>query len=161
MSRSLAPLLLAATAALACGEDATGPAADLCATRHGVEVCADRAEYQRSDPVAITVRNATSRPIFKDYCSTKLVGVTSLVRAFEEEYNPRLRCGNGATSADVRANMVRLEPGESLQEELTFSPFAFQGYYRVNVWILDEEGQLFPETPAHSGIFRVFPSTGG
>ena len=94
-------------------------------------------------------------------CSTKLVGVTSLVRAFEEDFNPRLRCGNGATAEDVRANMVRIEPGESYTENLEFTLFAFQGYYRANVWILDEEGQLVAETPAHTGIFRVFPSSSG
>ena len=160
MSRSPIPLVLLAAVALACGEDATGPEVAVCATRHGAEVCADRAEYERSEPVTVTTRNVSSRPIFRDVCSTKLVGVTSLVRAFEEDFNPRLRCGNGATAADVRANMVRLEPGESFAESLEFTLFAFQGYYRVNVWIVDEEGQLVDETPAASGVFRVFPSTG-
>ncbi len=161
MSRGLLASMMAAALVVSCGEDVTGPLAELCATRHGAEVCANRAEYQRTQPVTFTTRNVSSRPIFKDACSTKLVGVTSLSREFEEEYNPRLRCGSGATAADVRANMVRLESGESFEESLTLPTFAFQGYYRANVWILDEQGERVAETPAFSGIFRVFPSTGG
>lgn len=161
MMRSLSFVVLAAAAVLSCGEDATGPEVAVCATRHGAEVCADRAEYQRSESVAVTTRNVSSRPIFRDVCSTKLVGVTSLARTFEEDFNPRLRCGSGATTADVRANMRRLDPGESFTESLEFTLFAFQGYYRVNVWILDEEGHIVAESPAASGVFRVFPATDG
>ena len=160
MIRKPSFMVLVAAAVLSCGEDATGPEVAVCDTRHGAEVCADRAEYERSETVVVTTRNVSSRPIFQDVCSTKLVGVTSLARTFEEDYNPRLRCGNGATAADVRANMVRIEPGESFDERLSFTLFAFQGYYRANVWIVDEEGQLAAETPATSGVFRVFPSSG-
>ena len=161
MSRGFLGSIMAAALVVSCGEELTGPSAELCATQHGAQVCVDRAEYQRTEPVTITTRNVSSRPIFKDACSTKLVGVTSLSREFEEEYNPRLRCGRGATEADVRANMVRLESGASFEETLTLHSFAFQGYYRVNMWILDEQGERVAETPATSGIFRVFPSTAG
>ena len=159
MSRSPALLILVAAPALSCGEAATGPEASLCDTRHSVEVCADRAEYEFTDPVTVTTRNVSSLPIFRDGCAIKLVGVTSLVREFEERYNPTLHCGRGATPAVAKANMVRIEPGASFQESLTFSPLSFQGYYRVNVWLLDEEGGLAVETPATSGIFRVFPAS--
>lgn len=161
MSRGFLGSMMAAALVVSCGEDVTGPQAELCATRHGAEVCVARAEYQRTQPVTITTRNVSSRPIFKDACSTKLVGVTSLSREFEEEYNPRLRCGSDVTAVDVRANMVRLDPGSSFEETLTLTTFAFQGYYRANVWILDEQGERVAEIPAHSGIFRVFPATGG
>ena len=158
MSRGFPPGALAATLALACGDAATSPEVPLCGVRHGVEVCADRAEFRRTDEVTVTTRNISSRPILKDGCATKLVGVTSLVRAFEEEYLPSLRCGRGVTLAEVRAKMTRIEPGASLVETLTFQSFAFQGYYRANVWLLDEEGGLAADTPAVSGIFKMFPA---
>lgn len=159
MSRNPVPWTLAAVAALACGDGAaTGPDVVLCDVRHEVEVCADRAEYERTDPVTITVRNLSSSPILKDGCGIKLVGVTNLTHPFEEEYLPTLRCGRGVTLAEVRANMVRIEPGGSYTEELSFHFFAFQGYYRANVWLLDEEGNLAVDTPATSGIFRMFPA---
>lgn len=163
MSRSLASFTLVAAVALAlsCGETATGPEASLCDIRHGVEVCVDRAEYERTERVSVTTRNASSDPIFKDGCGTKMVGVTSLGRPFEEVYLPTLRCGRDVTPAVVRANMVRIDPGASFVEELTFHAFAFQGYYRVNMWILDEEGRLAADTPAPSGIFRVYPASEG
>ncbi|WP_420632659.1 hypothetical protein [Candidatus Palauibacter sp.] len=158
MSRGLPAPILVAALALACGEDASGPAAALCATRHGAEVCVDRPEYRPTQSVTITTRNVSGGPIFKDACATRLVGVTNLEVDFDETYDPRLRCGAGATRAEIMANMVELGPGASFEEALTIHSFAFQGYYRANVWILDAEGGLVAEAPATSGVFEVFPS---
>ncbi|WP_420449941.1 hypothetical protein [Candidatus Palauibacter sp.] len=158
MSRALP--LLAAVLVLSCGEDATGPVGSLCATQHGLEVCVDRPEYEPRESIAVTSRNVSGAPIFKDSCATKAVGVTNLEVEFEEFYNPTLHCGRGATRADIVERMVALEPGDSTQDTVTVPFFAFQGWYRVNVWILDAEGNLAEETPAASGVFQIFPSVG-
>ena len=158
MSRALP--LLAAVLVLSCGEDATGPVGSLCATQHGLEVCVDRPEYEPRESITVTSRNVSGAPILKDSCATKPVGVTNLEVEFEAFYNPTLHCGRGATRADIVERMVQLEPGDSTQETVTIPFFAFQGWYRVHVWILDAEGNLAEETPAASGIFQVFPSVG-
>lgn len=158
MSRALP--LLAAVLVLSCGEDATGPVGSLCATQHGLEVCVDRPEYEPRESIAVTSRNVSGAPIFKDSCATKAVGVTNLEVEFEEFYNPTLHCSRGATRADIVERMVALEPGDSTQDTVTVPFFAFQGWYRVNVWILDAEGNLAEETPAASGVFQIFPSVG-
>ncbi|WP_420441846.1 hypothetical protein [Candidatus Palauibacter sp.] len=161
MSRRLPMPVLAAALVLSCGEDATGPTASLCATQHGLEVCVDRPEYGPSGSIAVTTRNVSGAPVFKDSCATKAVGVTNLEVEFEALYNPRLHCGPAVEKADIVERMVELDPGESATETLRLTSFAFQGWYRVNVWILDSEGNLAVETPATSGIFRVFPSVSG
>ena len=150
---------MAAVLAVSCGDDATGPASMLCETRHGLEVCVDRAEYQRTDAIAVTTTNVSGSAILKDSCATKMVGVTDLQRDFEEVYNPRLHCGSEVTRADIVEHMVEILPGASFEETLRLSTFAFQGWYRVNVWILNAEGNLAVETPAISGTFRVFPAS--
>jgi len=161
MSRRILTSMLAAVLSLSCGEDAAGPAASLCAAQHGLEVCVDRHEYGPSGSIAVTTRNVSAAPIFKDSCGTKAVGVTNLEVAFEAVYNPRLHCGPAATKVDVVERMVDLDPGESVTETLRLTSFAFQGWYRVNVWLLDAEGNLAVDTPATSGIFQVFPSLRG
>ena len=116
------------------------------------------AEYERNELIAVTTRNVSASPIFKDSCAIKPVGVTDLRREFEEVYNPRLHCGSEVTRADIIEHMVEIVPGASFEETLGISPFAFPGWYRVNVWILNAEGSLAAGTPAISGIFRVFPA---
>ncbi|WP_420632658.1 hypothetical protein [Candidatus Palauibacter sp.] len=54
--------------------------------------------------------------------------------------------------------MVRIEPGASTEETLAIGSSVRQGYYRVQVWILTEDGALAADAPATSGIFAVFPS---
>lgn len=152
--------MLAAALALSCGEDATGPAVSLCATRHGLEVCVDRHEYEPSESITVTSRNVSGARIFKDSCAIKPVGVTNLEVEFEAFYNPTLHCGREATRADIVEHMVALDPGGSTRETVTLPFFSFQGWYRVNVWLLDAEGNLAVDTPATSGIFQVFPSVG-
>lgn len=153
--------MFAAALALSCAEDATGPSTSLCATQHGLEVCVDRPEYEPTQSITVTSRNVSGARIFKDSCAIKPVGVTNLEVEFEESYNPTLHCGRGATRADIVQHMVELEPGDSTRETLTLPFFSFQGWYRVNVWLLDAEGNLAVETPATSGIFLVYPSVRG
>lgn len=160
MSRRLPTSMLAAVLTLSCGEDATGPAASLCAMQHGLEVCVDRHEYEPRESITVTSRNVSGARIFKDSCATKPVGVTNLEVEFEAFYNPTLHCGREATRADIVEHMVELEPGDSTRETVTLPFFSFQGWYRVNVWLLDAEGNLALDTPATSGIFQVFPSVG-
>lgn len=158
MSRRLLMSIPAAVLALSCSEDPTGPESSLCATQHGLEVCVDRPEYEPRQTVTVTSRNVSGARIFKDSCAIKPVGVTNLEVEFEASYNPTLHCGRGATRSDIIQHMVELEPGDSTRETVTLPFFSFQGWYRVNVWLLDAEGNLAVDTPATSGIFQVFPS---
>ena len=90
----------------------------------------------------------------------KLVGKTDRAAEFEAVFEPQGRCGPGATLADIVANMVELAPGESFEDGIQIISFAFQGFYRVNVWILNADGTLAANTPAFSATFLVFPSAG-
>ena len=104
-----------------------------------------------------TVRNTTAAPIYKDNCSLKPVGVTRREIPFEEVFNPSLFCAPG-TPADIIANMTEIAPGETMTDTFQISAFAFQGFYRLNVWIVESDGTLAHPVPSHSGIFEVFPS---
>jgi len=88
----------------------------------------------------------------------KIVGKTSRTAAFPEDYSPQVRCGSAWTLADIVENMVEVPAGGSVQESQQIQSFAFQGYYRVNVWLVDETGERIGSTPVYSGTFEVFPS---
>lgn len=152
--------MLAVTLASSCGGDTAGPVGSLCATRDGAEVCANRPEYRPGQSVTVSTRNVSGRVIFRDVCATRLVGVTNRATEYDESYDPRLRCGRNVSRADIVARMVKIEAGDSFEERVAIAPGAFQGWYRVNVWILDSDGDRVSGGPASTGIFQVFPSAG-
>ena len=158
MYRNPAIRILAMLVVPACGKSVTEPATSICATRNGAEVCAAKAQYSPGDLVRFTVRNTSGASIYKDNCSAKLVGTTTRDGKFEAVFDPTRSCGPNASMDDIVANMIELAPDESTSDSLELQTFAFQGYYRVIVWIVDSDGTLVANTPAISGTFHVFPS---
>jgi len=156
------PVVLTVFAALlgvACSGSLTGSGPrSLCATVQGAEICADRSEYRPGDVVSITIHNRGTETIRVDACSIKIVGKTTEEAAFAEDYAPNIQCGVDWTIADILENMVEVLPGESITESRQIQVFAFQGYYRVNVWLVDDSGARTAAVPAHSGTFEVYPS---
>ncbi|MDH3732594.1 MAG: hypothetical protein OEU54_03630 [Gemmatimonadota bacterium] len=153
--------VLGLSALVGCGESTTGPgAANLCATSQGVEVCAPRSEYRPNEVVSVSVTNETSATIYIDTCSVKPVGKTSREAAFPVDYSPQNQCGNDVDVEEIVANMIELPAGQSIQVTGNISSFAFQGFYRINVWVLDVAGARVSNLPVFSGTFEVFPSAG-
>ena len=156
-------LIVAGTLAIAgCGSSTAGPAngPDLCATTQGFEVCAARAEYSPNETVTTTVRNTTAQTAYVDVCSVKPVGKTSRSAPFATDYSPQFGCGSDVDLDEIVSNMVELAPGASTQVTPKIAPFAFQGFYRINVWIVDAAGERVSNEPVFSGTFEVFPSAG-
>jgi len=154
-------ILFAAVSVAACSDSPVGAgSAALCATNEGVEVCVASATYRQSDVVEVAIRNGGGETRYVDWCSLKVVGKTSRSVPFPEDYAPQARCGSNWTPADVIANRIELPPGGSIQESPQISSFAFQGFYRVNVWLVDENGDRIGTKPVFSGTFTVFPSAG-
>lgn len=152
------PISVSLIVCLACGGGATGPRAPACASQEGIRVCADRSEYRPGDVIGLTVTNTGNATVFKDFCSTEIVGRTSNDTPFEVDYDPSLLCGQDVTLEEIVADMIELAPGASIREEHRIVPFAFQGFYRVNVWILDESGTPISTGPYYSGTFEVYPT---
>lgn len=150
----------AGAAMLGCGSATGANAADLCATGQGVVVCAGKPEYRPAEMVETTVRNTTSETLYVDGCSLKAVGTTNRDSPFETAYLPTARCGADVDLDEILANMVEVPPGATARLEAPLSVFAFQGFYRINVWILDVSGERVSELPAFSGTFLVYPSAG-
>ncbi|MDX1396333.1 MAG: hypothetical protein R3195_18270 [Gemmatimonadota bacterium] len=154
-------LLIGCVLVAGCGDSSTGAeAAGLCATSQGLEVCADRTEYRPADEVSASLANSTAAPMYIGGCSIKVVGKTSREAEFETTYSPAARCGSDVDADEILANLVEIPAGETLVLPVPISSIAFQGYYRVNVWILDAAGQRVSSLPAFSGTFEVFPSAG-
>jgi hypothetical protein len=153
--------VLAALPGVACSESLTGSGPhSLCALVQGAEVCAARSEYRPGDVVTITIHNRGTETLRVDACSIKVVGKTTEKAVFAEDYAPNIQCGVDWTIADILENMVEIAPGESVTESTKIQVFAFQGYYRVNVWLVDETGMRTAAVPAYSGTFEVYPSAG-
>ena len=154
-------LLIGCILVAGCGGSSTGPAgAGACATSQGLEVCVDRTEYSPADEVSASLSNMTAAAMYVDGCSLKVVGKTSRDAEFETAYSPAARCGSDVDAAEILANLVEVPAGATIVLPVPISPIAFQGFYRVNVWIVDDAGERVSSLPAFSGTFEVFPSAG-
>lgn len=157
MARAFPASILLAVLALSCGGETLGPTGDRCGIEHGVEVCVDRLEYGTGERIVVTTRNISGSPVFKDGCGTSTVRVSDS-REVRGRYLPRLRCGVGVTRETIVARMVRLEHGASTEEALPVRGFVVQGYYQVQVWLLNADGALAADTAVRSGVFGLVPS---
>ncbi len=157
--RSFAPVVSVLGLGLAGCSDGFGPSST-CQVRLGIEVCADRAEYRPGATVNFTVTNRGSQAVLIDACSYQVAGRSREALPFEWDYDPTRGCGPQATIEDVVAMMRALEPGASLAGAATIVPNAFQGFYRVGVWLVDAAGALVDDDPFTSNDFDVLPSAG-
>lgn len=157
----LTATLVATAATWGCSDSATAPGARPCATRDGIEICADRSEYRPGATVTLTLTNGGAAPVFVDDCSVDIVGKTSREVPFDEDYDPTLRCGQDVTPAEIVSRLIELPPGTAVTASYSLATFAFQGFYRVNVWIVDATGARTSTTPHYSGTFEVFPTASG
>ncbi len=149
----LAPLLAAG-----CGSITSGSGGGRCNVQQGLEMCLERSAYAPGGTIVVRIRNVGSVTRFLDGCSNGPVGVTDLQNPFPARYTPTVHCGPGASAAEIVAAMTELAPGETVERSHTLVVFAFQGFYRVNFWLLDETGSLLPDNPVVTRTFDVFPS---
>jgi len=150
---------IAGTGGVGACSSLTGPD-EQCSTSDNIEICTDKAEYATGATVSFTITNLGQATIFQDMCSGGTVGR----RKASEEWSPvsgttRL-CREDQTVEDVIANMRSLEPGKALNDQIKTSPFAFQGFWKIQVYVVDQDGQRIREEPFDSAVFDIFPSAG-
>lgn len=117
--------------------------------------CVDREEYREGDTVTWTIRSSRGDVVFLDACSIELARDLG---TFEEGYHPQLLCGSDVDLAEIVAGMIPLGPGESLSGEYRLGGVVLQGRYRMNLWVLDAEGQRISAGPYFTPVFAIFPS---
>lgn len=120
-----------------------------------MRVVTDRPEYRPGSVVVFTLTNRTTSELRYDWCSVAVASRGS--SDFEINYSPARRCGFGAGLAEVLEHMVILAPGETLRDSATISSGATQSQYRIQLWLLDENGLPEAGNPIASNIFDVFP----
>lgn len=118
----------------------------------------DRPEYRPGTVIAFTITNQTAAPLRYDWCSVQLASRNSPEAPFEERYLPSRRCGFGAGVDEVLEKMVALQPGESVRDSVPINGAANQAQYRIQVWLVGDNGLPEPGNPIASNVFDVFPS---
>ena len=138
-----------------CGNGITAPKCALC---DELRVLTDHAEYRQGSWVAFTITNRTPDVLRYDWCSVEHVARTSSEEPFDVRYVPSRRCGFGAGIDQVREHMVALASGEARRDSVFLSGAAFQGQYRIHVWLVDESGVPDADNPVVSNTVDVFPT---
>ena len=156
MTRALGLVSAVGLLALAgCGNGITAPKCDRC---DELRVLTDHAEYRQGTWIAFTITNRTPDVLRYDWCSVEHAARTSTESPFKVRYLPSRRCGFGAGIDEVREKMVVLAPAESARDSVSLSGAAFQGQYRIHVWLVDETGVADPNQPVVSNTVDVFPT---
>ena len=158
LTRLLA-LAISASGSVAGCSSLTGPD-EQCNTSDNIRICTGNDEYATGSSVDFTVTNLGQVSVYQDTCSGGTVGR----RKTSDEWSPisgtARVCREDQTIEDVIANMRLLEPGKTLTDQIKTSPFAFQGYWKLQVYIVDQDGQRIREQPFDSPVFDIFPSAG-
>ena len=147
--------MAALVVAAGCGNGITAPKCDRC---DELRVLTDHAEYRQASWIAFTITNRTPDMLRYDWCSVSHVGRISSDTPFDVRYIPSRRCGVGAGIDEVRENMVVLAPAESARDSVFLSGAAFQGQYRIHVFLVDESGVADEDNPVVSNTVDVFPT---
>jgi hypothetical protein len=158
-TKQLLVLAITGTGGVGACSSLTGPD-EVCNTSGDIKICTDRAEYATGATVSFTITNLGQATVFQDMCSGGTVGR----RKTNEEWSPvsgttRL-CREDQTIEDVIANMRPLERGQTLNDQIKTSTFAFQGYWKLQVYVVDQDGHRIREDPFDSAVFEIFPSAG-
>ena len=151
--RSIRGLYLIAVL-LSCRKSVADPTCDRC---DEMRIRSERTAYRPTAAITFTITNLTSGTLRYDWCSVVAGGRTNTSKPFNIEYRPDRRCGAGAGAAEVLANMRVLAAGASVRDSVVLSPGAYQGEYRVQIWLLDVAGLIEVGNPVVSNTFEVFP----
>jgi hypothetical protein len=141
-------------AVAACSDGITAPNCERC---DEMQVITDRPEYRPGSTIAFTISNRTTQLLRYDWCSVGLASRGNGDDFPPATYSPARRCGIGADIDEVLEHLVLIRPGESLRDSVTISGAANQSWYRVMIWLLDENGVPQPGNPVVSNTFDVYP----
>lgn len=140
------------------GGSTAGPDTPACATGSGFRICTERSLYAPGEAVDFSIQDLGTverGPVFHDGCALEIVFRTDPTKPFPARYDHAGRCGNAPTEEEIRAAHREVPPGETVDDRVSLSPAAPQGEHRLNLWFLDEEGELIDPDPVRSGIFEV------
>ena len=149
-------VLCAAAAAAGCSS-LTGPD-EQCNESGDIRICTGKAEYATGSTVDFTLTNLGQVAVYQDMCSGGTVGRRKVSEPWSPVSGTTRLCREGQTVEDIIANMRLLEPGKTLADEIPTSPFAFQGFWKIQVYLVDQDGQRVREEPFDSAVFDIFPS---
>jgi len=142
------------TLASSCKDEVTEPVCELCGE---VRVRTAYSDYRPSSTIVFTVTNITGAAVRYDWCSVFAAGRSRTEVPFATDYRADRRCGSGAGTAEVLSHMRELAPGAGEQDSVRLQPGAFQGEYRVQVWLVSADGTVLPGNPVISNSIDVYP----
>ena len=149
------PAVFAAIVAFSgCSNDIAAPSCERC---DELRVLTDRPEYRPGSVIAFNVSNRTTSVLRYDWCSVALASRGNGDDFPPAIYSPARRCGFGAGVDDVLEHMVLIPQGETYRDSVTISGAANQSWYRITIWLIDENGVPQPGNPVVSNTFDVYP----
>lgn len=130
-----------------------------CRTDRGIELCVDRSEYAPGDTVHLRMTNVGGGELARiDACSIQLTGTAGTTDELGYVYLPTRRCGFEVTTEIQLERAFLLARGESAATALGIGRGTPQSFSRVNVWLLEADGELVSEEPVSSTVFTILRS---
>ena len=128
-----------------------------CESGGQIEVCIPVERARPGTDLQVTVVNGRSTAVVLDLCAMRARMGESPSDEFVGPFDPTLRCGRGASDEDVLLRAVTIPPGSSHVESMGLSPILPQGWYRVNVYLLQEDTAVpTSDSPFLGPVFDVY-----
>ena len=138
-----------------CHQGVADPVCDRCGE---IRIRTTYTAYRPTSVIGFAITNRTSQPLRYDWCSISAAGRSLTTDPFPVAYRADRRCGPGAGLVQVLANMRVLAAGATVGDSVTLLIGAFQGQYRIQLWLVDITGTPEPGNPVISNFFDVVPS---
>lgn len=144
--------LVALGSVVACTEP--GPVAPVqhCNQEAGIEVCLERLLFAPGDPLPFEIANRTEQTVHA--CAGEVVGR----RDPEDEWNLSFGvfvhgCPPSEAAEDPLAGTRSIAPGGRIEDGLHVNDCAYEGQWKVNIFVIDEAGEAVEQVS--SPIFDV------
>lgn len=142
----------------ACTDQAVLAPVEHCEAQAGIEVCLERLLFAPGDPLPFTIANRTDRTVH--VCPAEVVGRRGPEEEWDLSYGVVVAaCEPPATEEGEEVAGTRsIPPGERIHDQLHVNGCAYEGEWKINVFLIDEGGDVVGEVS--SPIFDVRGPTG-
>lgn len=145
-------LLLAAVTLAACIEPGAVAPDQNCRNEAGIQVCLERLLFAPGDPLPVEIANGTQRTVHA--CAGAVVGRRSPAEEWDADFGVVVHgCPPNGTAEDPLAAIRVIPPGGRIEDQLHVNNCAYEGQWKVVVYLIDDAGAVVEELS--SPIFDV------
>lgn len=148
-----APLCLIIAAVLPACDSAPTARNEVDESRLDIEIRTLQEAYRPLDLAVARITNRSDVPVFRDLCSGQIEGRRTAADEWNGSYGSGRACAVPAGRPYPESQ--RVAAGETVTDTLPINSEAYEGEWRFQYFLYDDDGDLLPLEARISNVFRV------